>query len=155
MGDPAFGARQPSFPFQRVVPPLAQAYSLPTTLNASTAEQLTPVITAAGRIINLPKRFHVDKNKLMASVCAKTGPVSGKSSHDRIVLRYTDGGIQKPELTQTTRASGVAGATQSFPKMISRYVSKHSSKNSSGGGILSEAYKTNPSNLSVVSQSFI
>lgn len=179
--DPAFGARQPSFPFTRIAPPLAQAYSLPTTLNASTAEQLGPVITAAGRIINLPKRFHVDKNKLMASVYAKTGTNGKPGSSERIVLRYTDGGIQKPDYNATTRtgSSGSIGSSQSFPKVISRYVSKTKSpQNNAKDGIYNHAavhhppnskteglsgmtamynetpYKPSPK-LSVVSQSFI
>ena len=98
------------------------------------------------RSLNLPKRFQVDRNKLMASVYAKAGCTSPPPKQsDKVVLRYTDGGIQKPEVP-------VRKATNAFPKLVSRYVSRKSSRD--GVPMYIETYKQN-SKLTVVTQSFL
>ena len=149
--DPSFGARQPVFPFQRVAPPLATSYSIPASLQ-NAQESLGPVVTPAGRVLNLPKRFKVDSNKLVASVYAKTRNASpppglAQKHADRFVLRYTDGGIQKPEFN-----SRVPQNNSGFPKLITRYISRKVNKD--GLDMCTETYKQNPK-LSIVSQSFI
>ncbi len=99
------------------------------------------------RSLNLPKRFQVDSNKLVASVYAKVGystSLTTKSS-DKIVLRYTDGGIQKPEVPARI-------SSKAFPKLVSRYISRKSSRD--GLPMYIETYKQN-SKLTVVTQSFM
>ena len=99
----------------------------------------------------LPKRIHIDKNKLVSSVYTKaqtyntTHPAncSGLQKSGKVVLRYTDGNIQKPEMTTKV-------CTQPFPKLVSRYIGKRVNKD--GIPICMEPYRQ--SKITVITQSF-
>ena len=98
--------------------------------------------------LNLPKQFHINKKKLAASVYAKSHSSDSvhRLSNDRFVLKYTDAGIQKP-----SSPIKVAPLPNSFPKLVSRYTMKRTSRD--GLPVYIESYKEN-AKLTVVTHSF-
>ena len=70
-----------------------------------------------------PKKIHVDRERLLASVYNKTHEHrrSKKNANGRVVLRYTDASIIQP--AATVSRTGHFSNT-SFPKLSTKYVSK-------------------------------
>ncbi|KAK2165304.1 hypothetical protein LSH36_52g05068 [Paralvinella palmiformis] len=99
----------------------------------------------------LPKHIHIDKNKLVTSIYSKAqtyhsthaNSEAGPNKPGKFVLRYTDGNIQKPEMTGKI-------CSKPFPKLISRYIGKRVSKDTIP--MCTEPYKQ--TKLAIVTQSF-
>ena len=97
-------------------------------------------------LTNISKRIQIDRNKLVASIYSKSQASNASlRGENRFVLRYTDAGIQKPSTSSKVAPTG------SFPKLVSRYISKNSSKEVLP--VCLESYRPNPK-LSIVTQSF-
>lgn len=102
--------------------------------------------------LNLPKRIHIDKNKLVASVYAKShsgaggdGNMNTLNKSNKFVLKYTDAGIQKP------RSSTKVASPTGFPKLVSRYTGKKTSKD--GLSVCTESYRPHQK-VTIVTHSF-
>lgn len=71
---------------------------------------------------------------------------------NKFVLKYTDAGIQKPEMSTRLHGGHGGHGGHGFPKLVTRYISK---KNKDGGGTFYiETFRQN-SKLAVVTQSFM
>ena len=91
------------------------------------------------------KKIQIDNSKLLSSVYTKT--LTDKTiPNERLVLRYTDGGIKKP-----VPANKIVDKNN-FPRIMSRYVSKKTGRNSMPMYV--DSYRPT-SKLAVISQHFL
>lgn len=90
------------------------------------------------------KRVGFDRQKLVTALYGRSTARTEAAS--KLLLRYTDAGIPKPEMTARINANG-------FPKLVTRYISRQN-KDGTSGGLFIETYRQN-SKLAVVTQSFM
>ena len=110
-----------------------------------------PIFAKSTSYLPSNKRIVIDNSKLVSSVYHKAVTAEKlQSSADRLVLRYTDGGIQKPILP-----SRVMDTTSNFPRLVSRYVSKKAASGRNSMPMYVDSYRPSSTKLAVISQHFL
>ncbi len=134
--------------------PPSTVQSRPLTPTSHARSQLAiqqptpPVFTKSSYMPN--KKIIIDNSKLVSSVYSKAISADRlQHAADRLVLRYTDGGIQKPLLP-----SRIMDTTSNFPRLVSRYVAKKVPAGRNSMPMYVDSYRPS-SKLAVISQHFL
>ena len=72
-------------------------------------------------------------------------------NNQRLLLKYTDAGIQKPQSNNARLSNSGSGAT--FPKLVTKYISRQSGRDGNGGSVYIETFRQN-NKVAIVTQSF-